>query len=141
MSNVQAPPDLMTYQEAADALGITLGSLRTAVSERRLHSVKVPGIQHKFVRRAEIAEFRQHSRTTEAPQTPAPVARQLSPEETSAYVQAFAAPMENLAKSTAHAAAQGAMQEAVPGLVSMVLGGLQILRGQQPTVDPKALAV
>lgn len=151
MGNVQAPPDLMTYGQVAEALGITRQSVRTAVSEHRLHSVKVPGIQHKFIKRAEVAEYRQRNRSTEVPQALAPVAQQqqLSPEDMQAYAQAWAAPIESLAKNTAReaaqaaaqAATQAAMQEAVPGAIAMVLGGFQVLRGQQPTIDPKVLAV
>ena len=141
MSKVSVPSDLMTYQETADYLHMTLQSVRTAVDEGRLHSVKIPGIVHKFIKRADVMAYHDRARSTEAP-TEAPQAlAQLSPDEMRAYMAAFAAPIESLGKGVAAAAAQAAMQEAIPGALTAMLSGLQILRGQQPTLDPKALAV
>ena len=141
MSNVPVPPDLMTYDEAADYLHMTRGSLRTAVAEGRLHSVKIPGILHKFIKRADVLAYHDRARSTEAPRKAPPEVPQtlasMSPDELRAYMAAFAAPIENMAK----AVASSAMQEAIPGALAAMLGGLQILRGQQPTIDPKALAV
>ena len=137
MKKVVIPPDLMTYQETADYLHITLQSLRTAVADGRLHSVKIPGIQHKFIKRVDVLAYHDRARSTEAPREAPQALAPMSPDELSAYMQALATPMENMAK----AVASSAMQEAVPGALAAMLGGLQILRGQQPTIDPKALAV
>lgn len=142
-TQVQVPPDLMSYQEAADALGMTLGSVRTAVHERRLRPVKLPGHVNKYIRRQDLDVYREHRRVDYAgqektrEQATTDVAAPISPAEMQAYAQALAAPMESLARNTA----QAAIREAVPGMIVMVLGGLQIQRGQQPTLDPKALAV
>lgn len=137
MSKVDVPQDLMTYQEASDALGITLQSVRTAVAEHRLHSVKLPGHIHRFIRRAEIADYRRRNRSTEASEAPVsaplvPVA-QLPAEQVRSYAQAFAAPIADHYGNMA--------DRAVPGMIAAVLGGFQVLQGQQPTLDPKALAV
>lgn len=48
----------LTYEEAANVLGIVPTSVYQLVSEKRLHSVKVPGTNRKKLSRAEVEAYK-----------------------------------------------------------------------------------
>jgi hypothetical protein len=52
------PEGLLTYEEAAHEIGLTLGSLKQVIGRGMLHPVKVPRQRRKFLRREEVMEYR-----------------------------------------------------------------------------------
>lgn len=52
------PNGLLTYEEAAHEIGLTLGSLRQVIGRGMLHPVKVPRQRRKFLRHEEVIEYR-----------------------------------------------------------------------------------
>lgn len=49
----------LTYPEACERLGITLGSLSSQVSRGRLHPIVMPGSRRKYLSAQEVAAYRQ----------------------------------------------------------------------------------
>lgn len=57
-SALTAPqPDLLTYQEAAQYLGITFSGVQGAVRNRKLHPIKTPGQKRVFLARQEVEAY------------------------------------------------------------------------------------
>jgi len=50
---------MLTYPEAAEILGITIGTLRGAVTAGKIRSIKVPGDRKKYFRQVDVANYRQ----------------------------------------------------------------------------------
>lgn len=50
--------DLLTYEEAAHEVGITLGSLKQVVNRGILHPIKISGERRKFLKREEVLRYR-----------------------------------------------------------------------------------
>jgi len=49
---------LLTYEEAAQEIGFTLGSLKQVISRGGLHPIKVPRERRKFLRYEEVIQYR-----------------------------------------------------------------------------------
>lgn len=50
--------DLLSYEEAARVLGITVGSLKLVIHRGILHPIKLPGSRRKFLRRSDLDAYR-----------------------------------------------------------------------------------
>lgn len=63
---------MLTYPEAAEILGITIGTLRGAVTAGKIRSIKVPGDRKKYFRQVDVSNYRlgPNYRPTEYESTP-----------------------------------------------------------------------
>lgn len=59
-SVIEIPANYLTYEEAAQALGIQVTSLKAAVYAGKLTALRVSGTNRKFISRAEVDTY--HSR-------------------------------------------------------------------------------
>lgn len=75
--------DLLTYQQAADELGILLGSLKQAINRGSLHPIKLPRERRKFLKREDLHRYKSGKREYETPQAePLSSATEQSPSPT-----------------------------------------------------------
>jgi hypothetical protein len=50
--------DLLTYEEAAREIGVTLSAVKQTVNRGLLHPIKIPRERHKFLSREEVLRYR-----------------------------------------------------------------------------------
>lgn len=64
----ERPDDLLTYEMAAHEIGIKLESLRQVINRGALHPIKIPRQRNKFLRRAEVLQYRDGKPAQDAPE-------------------------------------------------------------------------
>lgn len=52
-----ASPDLITYEDAATLLGLSVGAIRRAVGMGKLHPVRFPGSSRKYLERGDVLTY------------------------------------------------------------------------------------
>lgn len=105
---------LLTYEEAADALGLQLNTIKHPVYREVLHPIRVSGNTHKYVLRAEIEWYdRRRSRSG--------AVDELNPYLEARQVKQYDAALDSLGKLA------GSETTPVPASIPPDLGGLAAL--------------
>ncbi len=131
---------LLTYEEAARHLGITVGALSSAISRRRIHPVRLPGHIRKFVKVSDLEAYR-HVRDGEHQSVSEPA----TPREQPALPQAATVNADAILTLTREFA--GSHKQATADNLTIAMAAITAehsalitsLLGGQQFVDPKAL--
>lgn len=130
-----APQDFLTYEEAADYLGITVSALRQAISGEKLRPHKFPHNSRKYLTRQQLDDYRagKHRHAAAPGPFPAGVTRgassapMASADELGARIQAASGPTRD--------ALHDGLEKLTAIAVAVVLGEMPVQNGQP--LDPK----
>jgi len=125
--------DLITYQQAAELLGVTYSAVAQAVGNQRLHPTRIPGSKFKYLHRGEVMAYRDRDRSAAINPTTTPV------ESPMLSADALSALVDSLGASTGQEI-RNAGRDVINGIITARVALLQVATGGQVTADPKLLA-
>lgn len=147
MAPVEQSEDLLTYEQAAEYLGVGIDAVKAAIQRKALHPVKKPRILNKFLQRGELDDYRagklrgiaRQRRSEDAPApspapalSPAPVS---NPEAVLALVRDMIASGDDAIRD----AGAGVVREIAAGMIGQRVATIDKLMGGSAFSDPKAL--
>ena len=112
--------DLLTYEEAAQVLGVKQSAVKAAIAAGRMEPIKRPGLRNKLLRREDVEEYARsrYQRTPAAPESTEPD----SAAEWAARVRG-AELIAEMAPNVAASAASAVSREAFTGMLFALFGG------------------
>lgn len=133
-----APQDFLTYEEAADYLGITVSALRQAISGEKLRPHKFPHNSRKYLTRQQLDDYRagKHRRTvtpSSSASSPAALDNAASAAAAEAYAHGASRPLLEGWRELLDG-----WRETRKGLTAVAIAS--VFQAQGIEIDPKRLA-